>query len=52
MQHNSIYKLTKEWLGDGLQKIKEGWLKKTKLNFSFIVECIYKQSSFVIPHCD
>ena len=36
MQHNSLYKLTKEWLGDKRLKIKQGSLKKTKLDVSVI----------------
>ena len=37
-KHNRLYTLTKEWFGDSLCKIKEGSLKKAKLNFSVIVE--------------
>ena len=37
MQHKSLYTLTKEWFGDKIWKIKQGSLKKTKLNFSVIV---------------
>ena len=36
MQPNSLYKLTKEWLGDKRLKIKQGSLKKTKLDVSVI----------------
>ena len=36
MQHDSLYKLTKEWLGDKRLKIKQGSLKKTKLDVSVI----------------
>ena len=37
MQHNSLYTLTKESLGDSILKIKQGSLKLTKLNLSVIV---------------
>ena len=37
MQHNSLYTLSKEWFGDSVWKIKQGLLKKTKLNLSVIV---------------
>ena len=46
-QHNSLSTLTKEWFSDSLWKLKQGSLKKRKLNFSVIVVIKRKQSSFV-----
>ena len=37
MQDNSLCTLTKERFGDSIQKIKQGSMKKKKLNFSVIV---------------
>ena len=46
-QHNSLSTLTKEWFSDSLWKLKQGSLKKRKLNFSVIVVIKRKKSSFV-----
>ena len=37
MQHNSLNTLTEEWFHSSLWKIKQAWLKKTKLNSSVTV---------------
>ena len=54
MEYSSLYTLTKESFDDTLQNIKQGSLKKTKLNFSVIVASENQQSLFVFNlfHCD
>ena len=49
-----MYKLTKEWFGNSPRKIKQGSLKKTKLNFPVTAVSKNKQSPFVFIffHCD
>ena len=37
-QHNSLFTLTKRWFGDSILKIKQGSLKKTKLNFQLLLQ--------------
>ena len=45
-QQNNLYTLNKEWFGYSIGKIKQGSLKKTKLNFSVIVVKEIKNLSF------
>ena len=44
MQHVSFNMLTKEWFDDSLWNIKQGCLKRTKLNFRVTVLSENKQS--------
>ena len=44
MQHVSLNMLTKEWFDDSLWNIKQGSLKRTKLNFRVTVLSENKQS--------
>ena len=46
-QRNSLYTFTKKWFYDILWKIKEKFLKKTKLNFSVIFVSENKETWFV-----
>ena len=46
-QQNSLYKWTKGWFGDSLWKIKQGSLKKAKLNVSVTFVSKNKQSLYV-----
>ena len=49
MQHNSLNTLTEDWFHSSLWKIKQAWLKKTKINSSVTVVRKYL-ISFVIKN--